>query len=493
MSVFSGDGELDPASFGSIHSICGNKPVLIVLDYDGSGFFAESAAAKTDGEVFYLAAGNFLPSNTAVVLCYADGKIPDAPGYGNVRYAIYSTMFHRSFFQLVVFTSENPKLTEIAPLLNGPESGCQGFMSESISCGCGCEEMRLRDFFGGPVDPNALLGILAPRPSGGFIDDLDHFVDEAPECEGRFDLLNEFVRVEFDADGQVRVAAHGQFRSDHPVHSVIQRHIRLDPSLPPISTRFSDRMVVGRAINLLLTKREMDEGGEDSSTERPEPESVGTWPADSRAEPPDLDPMTNLPADSGPERPVPEAITASPDDSGAERPAPEAITTSSADSRAERPRLDPMTECAVDLCEGNPNVITISPADSSAERPAPEAITASPDDSRAEPLELDPMADWPVNLYEGNPKVITIFPGGSCERFVPLTRQEFRKLRGIHRFLLRENGATGKSATELHPWIREHLDLSDLSGWCGALRAAQEVLCKEFPQGGRRRAAEAWW
>jgi hypothetical protein len=152
-----------------------------------------------------------------------------------------------------------------------------------------------------------------------------------------------------------------------------------------------------------------------------------------------------------------------------------------------------MTDSPVNLYEGNPNVITIVPADSRPERPVPEAITTSPADSGAEPPDLDPMADWPVNLYEGSPNVITILPGGSCEGPVPLTREESRKLRGVHRFLVRENGASGKSATELHEWITENLDLSDLSGWCGALRAAQEALCKQFPPYVRRRAAEAWW
>jgi hypothetical protein len=392
MSVFSGNGELDPASFGSIQSKCGNKPVLIVLDFENSAIFAASAAAKTKGDVFYLASGKFVPGKTAVVLCGVDGRLADAPGSGNIRYAIYSTMFHRALFQLVVFTGSNPKLTEIAELLNGLKRGSRGFKSESMSCGCGCDDMHLRDFFGDQVDPSALLGILAPRPSGGFIDDVDHFVDTPlKRGQGLRPLLNEFIRVEFDPEGQVQVVAHGRFRSDHPVHSAVRRHINLGPSLPPLPRRFSDRNVVGKAIEL-LAQRKMDERGGDSCAEPPPPEGIPVSPVDSCGEPP-----------------PPEAITVSPVGWG------------------------------------------VIPPDA-------DFITASRNDSRA--------------------------------IFLRLTDEERRKMHGIHGFLLRENGATPKSVTELHVWIIAHLDLSDLEGWCGALRAAQEALCKEFPRDRMWRASE---
>jgi hypothetical protein len=271
MSVFSGNGELDPAAFASIQSICGNKPLLSVLDFEDSAIFAASAAARTEGEVFYLLSGRWSTRKTAIVLCDSDGKLADAPGSAKIRYAIYSTMFHRSLFQLVVFTRRNPKLTEITEFLNGPDPGSQGFLSESMSCGC--DEMHLRDFFGDPVEPNALLGILVPRPSGGFIDDVDYFVEAPRESEQTCGpLLNTFIRVEFDALGHVLVAAHGQFRWINPVHQAVQRHIRLGPSLPPLPRRFSPMAVLEKAADLLLAARKMDQRGGQSRDElRPFP------------------------------------------------------------------------------------------------------------------------------------------------------------------------------------------------------------------------------
>jgi hypothetical protein len=50
-SVNVGDGCLDDAALASLPSICGNKPVLFVLDFDWAGMFAELAVAKTKSEV----------------------------------------------------------------------------------------------------------------------------------------------------------------------------------------------------------------------------------------------------------------------------------------------------------------------------------------------------------------------------------------------------------------------------------------------------------
>jgi hypothetical protein len=257
MSVFSGNGELDPVAFGSIQSNCGNKPVLLVLDFDGSWLFASSAAAQTEGEVFYLTSGKYLSQKTAVVLCDNTDKIAEAPGSAKIRYAIYSTMFHRSLFQLVVFTPTNPKLMEIAELLNAPIPGLPGFFSQSTSCGHGWENMNLRDFFGDPVDPTALRGILASRPSEGFIDDLDRFVDHHGDYEHQLlPVLNDFVRFEFDDQGTPRLVGHGEWRSINPVHEAVQSHIDLGPSLSPLRGHFPDVEVMGTAVDLLLERME---------------------------------------------------------------------------------------------------------------------------------------------------------------------------------------------------------------------------------------------
>jgi hypothetical protein len=122
-------------------------------------------------------------------------------------------MFHRSLFQLVVFTGMNPKLTEIAEFLNGPNEGSQGFLSDSMSCGCGWEDMHLRDSFSGQVELRTLFGILAPRPSERSIDDVDYFVDKRLAGEHTcHPVLNKSIRVEFGGQGHVLVADHGQFR-----------------------------------------------------------------------------------------------------------------------------------------------------------------------------------------------------------------------------------------------------------------------------------------
>jgi hypothetical protein len=271
MSVFSGNGELDRKQFSSIHSECGNKPVLLILDFDRAAEFAAAAAATTKDAVFYLTSGNFSSPTTAVVLCDTADKLAPAPGLPGVRYAIYGTMFHRSLFQCVVFTHANPRLTEMADLLNGYPEGSQGFWSISASGSRWCEDTRLRDFFGGPVAADALRGILPPRPKVGFIDDIDRFVDKALVDDGYplMPPLNKFVRLEFDRQGELQLLGHGQWQSINPIHEAVRSHIRLGPSLPPIPGHFPDVQVVGKAVDLLLER--MKDGGAAFLASREEP------------------------------------------------------------------------------------------------------------------------------------------------------------------------------------------------------------------------------
>jgi hypothetical protein len=298
-SVLVGDGEL-PDSLASIRSNCGNKPVLCVFDFNNSARFVQRSPAKAansanDGKIglLYLTSGRYQSQKTAVVLC-DDGKIDPAPGIGpDLHYAIYSTMFHRALFQLIVFTSSDPTLAEIAGLLNGDYPFSEGFTAELVSCGSVGETMRLRDFFGGPVDPNALLGILPVRPSGGFIDDVDHFLTDEMRKADCF-RLNEFIQVQFADDGTIEVIDSGDWRLTDPLHRAVRLHIECGPSpYPPLSVFFPDNLVLARTLSMVLTdgsggqsseqppeRGEADETGGQSSEQPPEPEEAAEYKSD---------------------------------------------------------------------------------------------------------------------------------------------------------------------------------------------------------------------
>jgi hypothetical protein len=331
--------------------------VLFVLDFNDSASFAELAAAKTEGEAIYLTSGRYLSHKTAVVLCDTPGKIDRAPGFGpELHYAIYSTMFHRSLFQLIVFTSSNPLLEEIPGLLNAKYPLAQGFKAELVNCSSSGEKMILRDFFGGQVDPNALLGILAVRPARGFIDDVDHFMSD--EMRNSFGVeRNAFVQVEFDADGAARVAGFGRWSSTDSLHKAVRFHIECGPSpYVPLEHHFSDELVMEKMLEIVLTDRSRG-----TSTQQP--------------------------------------------------PEPR---------QAEEPRGD----SADGACQ----------------------------------------------------------PGALCAKCRQLTGEKCKLLDGIWRFLRRENGADSRVGKELHE-LAPYLHLRTLEGWCQAIRAAQEALNHDYPDG----------
>jgi hypothetical protein len=227
-------GGLSPSIIRSIHTRCANKPMLVVLDFDDSGLFADASVALMKGEIFLLAAGRDESRKTAAVLCDDAEAVPLAPGPDSLRYAIYSTMFHRSLFDLVVFSSLDPSLSEIADLMNVADARCRGFEAVLVSPGPVREDVRLRDFFGGPVNSNALTGILPVRPAGGFIDDINYFVREDAMAASD-PRPNDFVRFRLNGS-EIELKKRGRFRQIDPYEETLRLHIAYGPFLkPPLS------------------------------------------------------------------------------------------------------------------------------------------------------------------------------------------------------------------------------------------------------------------
>jgi hypothetical protein len=252
-SVVVGDGELDPDSFSSIPSNCGGQPLLFLFDFNHSGRFAGRAARKRKGEVIYLTSGRYPCHKTAVVLCDTPGKIARAPGCGReLHYAIYSTMFHRALFQLIVFTSNTPTLAKIPGLLNGQHPFTQGFKAELVNCSSSCEATRLQDFFGGPVDLNALIDILPVSPESRFIDDVDSFVAEERTNSLNVEL-NSFVQVEFNADGETELIDYDELSATDPVLTAVNCHMEFGPSpYEPLPLIFSSDLVMWTALRMVI-------------------------------------------------------------------------------------------------------------------------------------------------------------------------------------------------------------------------------------------------
>jgi hypothetical protein len=127
--------------------------------------------------------------------------------------------------------------------------------------------MRLRDFFGGQVDPNALLGILPVRPDGGFIDDVDHFMSDEMRraCPA---VLNTIVEVEVKSDGRIEVKGHADWHSNESLYKAVRLHIDCGPSpYKPLRRRFPDSLVIATTLDIIFA----DRSGGGSSEQPPEP------------------------------------------------------------------------------------------------------------------------------------------------------------------------------------------------------------------------------
>jgi hypothetical protein len=196
--------------------------MLIVLDFDDSDLFADVGLEATSGEIVFLASGRYPSRKTAAVLCDDHEAVAVAPGTDGLRYAIYSTMFHRSLFELVVFSSGDPKLSEIASVLNAGPRQCRGVEAVLVARGRVSRRLRLRDLFGAAVAPARLAGILPARPEGAFIDDIDRFLtDDARTTSKPFP--NQFVRVHWRQrrlDRTWSVSIGSSSRNSPPAHRV---------------------------------------------------------------------------------------------------------------------------------------------------------------------------------------------------------------------------------------------------------------------------------
>jgi hypothetical protein len=108
--------------------------------------------------------------------------------------------------------------------------------------------LRLRDFFGGGVDPSQLIGILAVRPDRGFIDDIDYFVTDEAEAPSP----NQFVQFRLQERG-FKLIDHGRFRSNNQHHEQLRLHIAYGPFLKPrVSDPVCGNSIVCEVIRWLL-------------------------------------------------------------------------------------------------------------------------------------------------------------------------------------------------------------------------------------------------
>jgi hypothetical protein len=242
------------------------------LDFDESSLFADAMGKVTSGEIFFLASGRFRSRKTAAVLCDDPWAISVAPGTAALRYAIYSTMFHRSLFDLVVFSSGDPRLIELAAVLNAGHQRCRGFEAVLVARGRVSRRLRLRHFFGAPVEATHLAGILPARPSDGFIDDIDHFVTDDDTTTSKT-FPNQFVQVRLK-QGNVELIERGRFRSD-PRHETLRRHIAYGPCLkPPLRYPVRLAALIGKVLSGLSLEDNMHGSGEDAGSEVVEPRRV---------------------------------------------------------------------------------------------------------------------------------------------------------------------------------------------------------------------------
>jgi hypothetical protein len=142
-------------------------------------------------------------------------------------------MFHRALFDLVVFSSDNPRLGEIADMMNarGSSPGCRGFEAVLVSLRPVSDCLRLRHFVAGPIEPKHLAGVLPIRPPTGFLDDTDHFCQKDAKTTSD-PLPNEFVQVQRNGS-EFKLILRGRFRPDHRYHERLRLHSAYGAFLKP--------------------------------------------------------------------------------------------------------------------------------------------------------------------------------------------------------------------------------------------------------------------
>jgi hypothetical protein len=119
MGLRAPDGRITPSGLGFALRSCREKPVLMILDFCDSAFFAEQLAADSEENgvkcpVFFLSSGRSSSYKTAIVLFgNSDVEQGVAPGTTDLRYARYSTMFHRPLLDLVAHSPGEAALQDV--------------------------------------------------------------------------------------------------------------------------------------------------------------------------------------------------------------------------------------------------------------------------------------------------------------------------------------------------------------------------------------------
>jgi hypothetical protein len=267
--LFTLDGWLDPNLMESMVGSCAGKPVLGILDFCNSAIFADEffeivRRGRENPPAVFLSSGRGPSYKTAVVL----SDDPQAP---NARFAVYSTMFHRSLLLLVARDPGNPGLDELPRLLNEDSAGGRCFYSVIICAQTTADGAHLRDFFGPSLDPMSPIfgrsdgadAILPLEPPGGFDDDLRLCLPEGlPEGSGEKQrhLGRRFVRIDV-SDGQVGVIDRGELEADCD----IIRRMKYGPSMKP---KLDTELRVDSLVKRLLRKAGvLDEDSDDGRSE----------------------------------------------------------------------------------------------------------------------------------------------------------------------------------------------------------------------------------
>jgi hypothetical protein len=192
--------------------------------------------------VFLLSSGRLSSYKTAIVLFgKSDVKHGVAPGTTDLRYARYSTMFHRPLLDLVAHSPGDAALQDIPGWLNEFSAGGRAF---------DCVFLAVRS--GHPIDrddfrrPNLDARHSARRPAV-FWTTLVISFQRKMELGARFS--RRFIRVDVRG-GQVTLTEHGLLDWNRPDHLDVLAHIAYGPSMKPTVPR--DEIDVPTLVSLML-------------------------------------------------------------------------------------------------------------------------------------------------------------------------------------------------------------------------------------------------
>jgi hypothetical protein len=214
------------------------KPLLIVCDSSYSTPFAERVMeelvkCKWSRPTAWLTSGRGKCVTSAIVVS-DDDSLVNHDAQTNLRYSISGGLLPRSLIHIIAYTDLNDGLEGLAGRIREAEGAYKDIDASLCKMSGQMGDQQLRDFFGGPIDPNRTVEIGRVRrrfkeiiAEEHGLDDINRFECEGSQCRT---AMTAFVRVRRNESGAIEETERGHFVPGDPTLEYLSSR---DPPQPP--------------------------------------------------------------------------------------------------------------------------------------------------------------------------------------------------------------------------------------------------------------------